>query len=268
MMKQVTVLLTTIGLAGCIVADVRAQAPFNYVSNGTFTQYSGGVAAGTSSSGQLGVTPGGTGSTPFLVTDWTNGDYKTTPTVVLGYNFLYSTPTQATVTGAPIKLYPGTVTGSPAVLTASPAGGGFLADDGAYEQAAVTQPITGLTVGQTYVLTFYWAGAQQTGYSGNTTDNWTATLGSQSDTTGTISLLSNAFSGWQSASFAYTPTATNETLSFLAAGTPNGEPPFALLSGVSLYATPEPSSVVAMLIGMLGLVSLVRFRIGSMKSKV
>jgi hypothetical protein len=42
-------------------------------------------------------------------------------------------------------------------------------------------------------------------------------------------------------------------LSFLANGTPQGEPPFAVLDGVSLDIVPEPSSVATMFAGVLGL---------------
>ena len=42
--------------------------------------------------------------------------------------------------------------------------------------------------------------------------------------------------------FDYTATSAMETLSFLAVGTPSGQPPFALLGGVSLDPVPEPST--------------------------
>lgn len=124
----------------------------------------------------------------------------------------------------------------------SPAGGNFIAMDGAFETAAVTQTITGLTVGQVYVLKFYWAGAQQQGFTGITTDNITATLGSQSFTTSTVTVPSMGFSGWVQQTFYYTATSTSATLSFLAAGTPTGEPPFSLLGGVDLQVVPDFSN--------------------------
>ena len=74
----------------------------------------------------------------------------------------------------------GSANGLPAT---SPAGGNFIAGDGAFQVGAIKQTITGLTAGQTYSVKFYWAGAQQQSFSGATTEAWTVTFGSQSFTT-------------------------------------------------------------------------------------
>ncbi len=55
--------------------------------------------------------------------------------------------------------------------------------------------------------------------------------------------------------FNFTADNTSDVLSFLAVGTPNGEPPFSLLDGVSVQAAPEPGTLLLML-GGLGLVGL------------
>ena len=64
--------------------------------------------------------------------------------------------------------------------------------------------------------------------------------------------------------FSFTAKSSGSLLSFLAAGTPEGHPPFSLLDGVSLYAidgavppaeVPEPASLATMLTG-LGLLAL------------
>lgn len=180
-----------------------------------------------------------------------------------GYNFVYApntadagtqaagansarvqeAPGEATVNGYGNTYIWGPQNGSANGLPAtSPLGGNYIAMDGAYEVAAVSQTIKGLTVGQIYTLTFYWAGAQQQGYTGITTDSLTVTLGTDSMTTGTVTVASEGFSGWTEQSFNYTATGTSETLSFLANGTPNGEPPFALLGNVSLQIVPDFSN--------------------------
>lgn len=263
-MKQVTVLLTTLGLVACIAATVQANST-QLITNGTFTATGGGSTGETATGGQLGYANGG--STPFNATGWTN----TSTSGTLGYNFLFTSGTQA-VTGVPgnggnLPLWSGSV-GGPDNITVDPipGGGSFLGNDGAYQTSAVQTTVSGLTVGKTYTLTFDWAAAQQHGYNGITTDYWAVTFGSQTFDTSTITLPSNGFSGWQSDTMTFIPTSASQTLSFLAYGTPSGEPPFALLTDVSMIV-PEPSSVVAMFIGMLGLAAMVGFRIKSMKLK-
>jgi hypothetical protein len=141
-------------------------------------------------------------------------------------------------------------------------GGNYIAADGAFQTALIYQVITGLTAGQQYDLTFNWAGAQQHGYSGVTTDNWTAYLGSslsdyESYTTPTLTDASHGFTGWQTAATTFTATGATQYLAFLAKGTPDGQPPFSLLDDVSLTehvgAVPEPATW-AMFIGGFGLV--------------
>lgn len=171
-----------------------------------------------------------------------------------GYNFVFNGATAASVgavgDSGTVKLW-GPASGSNNGLTSSPTGGNFLAADGAYGVAPITQMINGLVIGQQYDLSFYWAGAQQSGYNGANTENWTATLGNQGFTTATYKNNSHGFSGWMQQTFTYTATSTSELLSFLATGTPSGVPPFSLLDGVSLTAkVPEPSSVALLLAGL------------------
>jgi hypothetical protein len=60
--------------------------------------------------------------------------------------------------------------------------------------------------------------------------------------------------GWMSQTLTYTATATSELLSFIAVGTPNGEPPFALLDGVSVTAdAPEPATSALIGFGLLSI---------------
>ena len=188
------------------------------------------------------------------VTDWTTS----------GYNFVFQSGTAAT-TGATgssgnVQLW-GPGNGSSNGLPASsPAGGNFIAADGAYEVAAISQTIVGLLPGKVASLTFYWAGAQQSGFTGATTDQWEVSLGSQTQYTPVVDLTSEGFSGWTTETMTFTPTSSTEVLSFTAIGTPSGVPPFALLDGVSLTEVPEPATWALMVSSLTILVFYVRRR--------
>jgi hypothetical protein len=168
-----------------------------------------------------------------------------------GYNFLFNTSNDEVlgtkgVNGA-VRLW-GLNNGGLNDLVASPNGGNYVAADGAYSVAPLTQTINGLTVGQKYNLTFYWAGAQQYGYDGITTDKWKVSLGNETYSTAVKTDASHGFTGWTQELMTFTATSTSELLSFLAVGTPSGEPPFSLLDGVSMtqvvQATVPPSKAV------------------------
>jgi hypothetical protein len=240
-------------------------ATANLVQDGTFTSinYSGSLPlTGPSSSyfGQIGpdtgTAPPATGAT-LTVSNWTTA----------GYNFVYSAATadEGNSTVGPLTGQPneapgqftnsagygntylwGTHNGGVKTITAPPSGGNFIAADGAYEIGAISQTITGLIVGKTYVLKFYWAGAQQQGFTGTTTEQWTVSMGTGKFagdfSTTPVTVTSESFSGWQQATFYFYAGATTETLSFLAAGTPDGEPPFSLLAGVDLEIVPDFSN--------------------------
>jgi hypothetical protein len=73
--------------------------------------------------------------------------------------------------------------------------------------------------------------------------------GANGQSTGVVSIPSQGFSGWQKQTFTFTADSDVETLTFLAFGTPGGEPPFSLLDNVSLTAVPEPAAWAMMLAG-------------------
>jgi hypothetical protein len=182
-----------------------------------------------------------------------------------GYNFVFL-PGTVDTTGAvskfggnPVKMW-GPNDGSNNGLGLSPDGGNFLALDGNFNVAAVSQVLNNLIVGRKITVDFYFAAAQQFTFTGATTEKLTVSLGSESHSTETLTTVSKGFSGWQSESITFSPTATSETLSFLATGTPTGVPPYALLDGVSISESPEPSSLALFATGLVGAGGFLRKR--------
>jgi hypothetical protein len=143
----------------------------------------------------------------------------------------------------------------------SPNGGNFMGLDGdPAANGSLEQTIGGLTVGDKYKLSFYWAGTELSNRTGYNSIQLTGSLGG--DAFMTPAYLNTAttpgdpgsFSGWMLSNFTFTANASSELLSFLAVGTPAANlPPFALLDGVSLTAVPEPSTWAMMLVGFGGL---------------
>jgi hypothetical protein len=238
-----------------------AQAP-GFVNGNFSTTTSGGAAtAAEFGSANNGFTP-----TQQLL-GW----------MTAGYNFVFL-PNTADTTGVTAQ---GTVTlwgptngGTNAAslpLCAPQAGactassGNYVGADGAYEVSAITQTVTNLHVGEKVAVSFAWAGAQQSGFTGPTTDEWTVGLGTASpsnpsQTTSLLSLPTNGASGWMNQTFTFIATSSSEVLSFLATGTPSGQPPFALLASVSVTNVPEPASWALMLTGVAGLIGITRRR--------
>lgn len=184
-----------------------------------------------------------------------------------GYNFLFF-PGTATTTGAATVQYgqfylSGTLASgaSNGFTPTSPTGGNFMAADGDFQVAAITQTITNLLPSTQYSVSFLWGAGQQRGsaYTAATTEQWKVTLGSEERDTTVVNNPSQGFTNWMSQSFTYTATATSEVLSFLAAGGPSGAPPFVLLDGMSIIPIAEPASwmtlvgAVASVIGAFGL---------------
>jgi hypothetical protein len=228
-----------LGFSGLAFLALAVSAKADLVVNGGFESSSNGA-------GQMDVNT--------TVTGWSTSN---------GYTFLY-TPGSADTTGAPgqygtLALWGpnnGSANGLPAT---SLAGGNFIAMDGDFQTAPVTQTINGLTGGQTYTVGFWWAGAQQSGFDGPTTDSLFVSLGSQTQQTGTVNVADHGFSGWMYDSFTFTATGSSEPLSFLASSSP-AVPPFVLLDGVTLNATPEPGYVIpgVLMFALMGGLAVVR----------
>ena len=139
-------------------------------------------------------------------------------------------------------------------------GGNFVALDGDSSVAgSISQTISGLEIGKTYTLTFDWAAAQLANRTGDITEQLQVSFGNETQTTNLLSVASEGFSGWNSVTMYFTPTATQQTLTFLSLGTPNGLPPMAVLDNASL-TVPEPATWAMMLIGFGGLGAMIRRR--------
>jgi hypothetical protein len=245
---------------GCTAAANADVIKIN-VSNGGFENL---AVAGTSN--QLNYHVDG-GAAVQQASGWTNGNSGSVP----GYNFVFSGSTasgtsygKAYGTGGSVYLW-GTQNGVSNGITSSPDGGNFLGMDGVYQSAAVSQQLTGLTPGMNTKVYFYYAGAQQYAFDGPTTEGFKVSLSdgktTESHSTAMLSNSSHGFTGWNYTYLDFTATSTTETLSFLALGTPSGEPPFSLLDGISVVqVTPEPSSLALLGTGVLAMGGMIRRR--------
>lgn len=221
-----------IGMAAvaAIASLAVPAAAANLVTNGGFETLTDGI-------GQLGYNTNATG-------------WSTT-----GYNFVFHGTTADSEGSSGVYGYLGlwgAANGSDNGLGPSPLGGNFVGADGAFSVGPISQTINGLTAGKSYDVSFYWGGAQQSGFSGAQTEQWEVSLGGPSQFTAIYSNPSHGFSGWMKETFTFTAGASSEVLSFLAHGTPDGVPPFSVLDGVSLNATgavPEPATWALMLSG-------------------
>jgi hypothetical protein len=277
-----------IALLGCLavayagfVAPARAS---NFITNGTFT----------STTGTFGTAGGG------IVTDsgWTTGGSLNSWSVVdvsgsSGLALLYTNGNQgnASTNGDGVSLTgrfggfslydPGNVAGTTpsggAIPNTSPGGGNFIVADGAsgYD-VAIYQALTGLTQGEVYAVSFWYAAGQQYNFTGTTTEGWQVSLENGAQTTEVAAngtsiqdtpaqagggLAQGGFQAWAQETFYFTAASTSQVLTFLSMGTPSGQPPAVLLSDVVMNATvPEPASVGFFAIGMASLVGLLWYR--------
>ena len=266
-----------------IVFGPVCGARANLVQDGNFTSvtYTGALPLTTATYGEFGSGYAGATPTPTLtVAGWSSAGYNyvyapntadSGSTSGMNAGAPYQAPGQFNIASGSAAGYGNTFlwgsnnkgagtmsSGGTGTVDAVPGGGNFVALDGVYEVSPISQTITGLTVGQIYVLKFWWAGAQQQSFTGPTTEwlvvnmggTFTGTGGGtggyftngQTFTTSTISLPTTAFSGWYQQTMYFTASTSSETLSFLAGGTPSGEPPFSLVGSVDLETIPDVSN--------------------------
>lgn len=232
-----------------VLCAPTAMAQTNLVQNGSFA-----ITGGTSSF-QFGTYNGWPGTyTGESVANWASTSY--------GFVFHKTKATSnpiATGTYGNLQVFQeSTIFADETVAHGfTGAAGNFVAVDADPPYALpITQTIAGLVVGKKYTLTFDWAGAQQTGYTGATTEEWKVSLGGTTQNTPLVNNLSQSWTGWMTQTMHFTATSTSELLSFLAYSTTTScnLPPFALLANVSLV--PEPAGVASMFVGIVGLVGL------------
>ena len=238
-MRILSLVITT-----ALVSTAALAAPTQLVQNGSFETLTNGP-------GQLGFNTDATG--------WT---------VTNGYAFAFA-PGTADTTGSPgqygnLQLWGpgnGSNNGLPAT---SPDGGNYVAIDGAFQVAPLTQTLSGLTAGQKYAVSFYWGGAQQFGFTSPTTEQFVVGFGgAPTQATAVLQNPNHGFTGWQQQTFTFVADNTSDVLSFLAVGTPDGVPPFSVLDGVSATAVSpvaEPGALALLGFGGLGLVAVARRR--------
>lgn len=239
-----TILLSLAALA----AAGTASAATNLVSNGDFETTVG-------YDGSRGIEFGASYIYPNAVTGWTSADAN-------AFNLLFS-PGNATGPNADTRFTAGEGGQFLHVLgSASPTGGNFVALDGdtgianpvgAFDGAFngwFEQEISGLNVGRQYRLTFDWAAGQYANRRGDTTEQLFIQFGTDQVSTSTINNPDQGFTGWFNESFTFTAASATQLLRFLSVGTPNGQPPVALLDGISLVETPSPASLALFGLGL------------------
>jgi hypothetical protein len=142
----------------------------------------------------------------------------------------------------------------------SPDGGNFVEADGAASyNSAFYQTIGNLQVGQEYVLSFWQAAGQQTGFTGPTTEQWQVTFGTTTKLSPLFTLQQGGVGAWQKVVMDFIASSTSQVITFLALGTPNGEPPICFIDGIDMEV-PEPGAVSIFGIGLVALGALSRRR--------
>lgn len=255
-------LASTVLIMAALGTGPALALPVNLITNGNFSTSTTSIPSGSFEIDYNGTVNGWTS----LKTDGTtvktgSNDY--------GYNFLFTPGSTAGAATVATSQY-GSLTfwgsnngGSSPFVGPSPTetladgtiggGGNYVANDGAFQTSALVQSVSGLVAGQSYDLSFWWATAQQSGFTGPTTEGWSVTFGSQTQATAVVSTPSQGSDAWMKVTMRFKATSTTQTLSFLANGTPAGVPPFSLLDNVSLFIVPEPSSWGLMGVGLAGL---------------
>lgn len=235
---QLRIFLASVTIAVTYGVPLAFAGP-NLVTNGSFETTSPTKTVST----QFGTSSYGSGQ---FVSGWTGNN---------GYDLWFPNVTAA-LTQSAVGQWTSTGKEKLWQAAASRDGGAFVGLDGDPTngiQGGISQAVSGFIVGQQYRLTFEWAAGQLQSRTGATTERFDVTLGGQTQSTSTVGLPSAGFSGWMSATMLFTATAANQTLRFLAQGTPVNYPPFLLLDGVTLTQVPEPAALLMAGAGLGGL---------------
>ena len=227
------VLLSAVVLA---VAGINT-AKANVVLNGDFESRSGGPS-------QLANSGAG---------GYTTIDFWTVNTFGLLYNssIVDTTGSYSPQLGRSVQLH-GPGNGTSNGLNGSTNGGNFigLASGSAYRGTGISQVLTGLSAGDTYTVSFEWAVAQDyTDIGGMSAALKVQLGGGPSQSTSSVSIPYEGFSGWTNGSFDFVAGGSSELLTIVAEGPDSGLGAIVLLDDVraSLFtppaAVPEPGTV-------------------------
>lgn len=254
-------------IAGVSAAST-AQAQ-NVITNGSFENF-----AGANLSSQQLLQTGGTGT---AYSGWATTS---------GYGFIV-TPSQAiggfNGPAGSVQLWSpsvGAVSGNggsgSVAITSSPDGGSFFTMDPTYPTTTgvLTQSLTGLIVGSTYTLSFYQAAGQQKGFDAFSgfTNTWNVKITDSNNTVDlnqnapSLTVANHAFSGWTQVTMSVIATTASMTLQFFASSSVgSGQPPFAMLDGISMTknasaAVPEPTAMLLLGSAVAGLFGARRIR--------
>jgi len=125
----------------------------------------------------------------------------------------------------------------------------FIGADGDFGASILSQVVTGFTPGSEYVLSFQYAGSQETGEQGDTTQQWKVRLGGQDFSTPTWTNPSRGFTPWAtytSSPFIASSSSLNLEFEGFGRAVASGSlPPFLLLDNVQIVenAPPAPAPV-------------------------
>ncbi|MGH8184882.1 MAG: hypothetical protein ACREPH_14595 [Rhodanobacteraceae bacterium] len=226
---------------------IAYATPMNMVNNGDFSTATPPYNGPTQFNDNTGNCGFGSWGGEF-VSGWT--------TNTGGYGIWYPSATAASTVQACTRYGNTGNQFLPAAVTAPPTGSGtFIALDGQSNlETWISQTVSGLTSGAKYTVSFWWASTQEMSRTGATTEQFQVSLGGQSFLTGVNSIGTHGWAPWAHNSFTFTANSASEMLQFLSIGTPANEPPFALLSNVSMtQSVPEPPELALFGGGLLGL---------------
>jgi hypothetical protein len=277
--------VSAFGSALALALAGHATAGANLIQNGNFSQPTN-LVNGSGQSAYFRDTNGA-----GYITDWTynvpggssanNGGIIT----VLDAANLNSLNNQ---TEGPYSFWNST-NGGVGTIATPPSGDRYvLGQDSAPENAAyLSQTINGLTSGRYYAVTFAFAGAQLrnsngSDWNGATNEGVEVNLGGTYDTSAPGGTASQAYTGgqtdvdyydnyqpavpnhgstgWQDVYMVFKAVGSSEVLNLEAISTSSGDPPFALIDNVQMFAIPEPAAWAMMLVGIGGLGAVARRR--------
>jgi hypothetical protein len=123
----------------------------------------------------------------------------------------------------------------------------------------ITQTVSGLTVGDTYSLSFW----SMSNHDGVGLQDWTVSFGAQTQTGLQTTPNASDTGTWVQSALGFTASSTSQALTFVATYLPGSVPEMLNLDGVVLKdvsAVPEPSNWALLLAGLGGALAVARLR--------